>query len=166
MGIPYRGQTGHGTYFISANCDQKRHLLQSHRMSNLFVEVLYHYRTQNKYLVHEFVVMPNHFHLLITPGGEITLERCMQLIKGSVSYRAKREFGILGHIWQTSFFDRRVRDWKEYCDFRLYIHNNPVKSCLCTNPQAWEYSSASGKYELDVVPQRLKPGSTRSEMQA
>jgi REP element-mobilizing transposase RayT len=62
MAIPYRGQTGHGTCFISANCDQKKHLLQSDRMSKLFIDVLYHYRAQNEYLVHEFVVMPNHFH--------------------------------------------------------------------------------------------------------
>jgi putative transposase len=166
MSIPYRGQTGHGTYFISANCDQKKHLLQSHRMSKLFIDVLYHYRAQNKFLVHEFVVMPDHFHLLITPENDTTLERCMQLIKGSVSYRAKREFKLLGYIWQTSFFDRRVRDPKEYSDFRLYIHNNPVEQRLCEKPEHWEYGSGSGRYELDPVPQRLKPDVRRAEMQA
>jgi putative transposase len=162
MAIPYRGQTG----FISSNGDQKKHLLQSRRMSRLFLEILYHYRAEHKYLAHEFVVMPNHFHLLITPQEGTTLERCLQLIKGNVSYRAKKEFGILGDIWQTSFFDRRVRDWKEYCDFRLYIHQNPVKRHRCAKPEDWEYGSASGKYQLDAVPQRLKPASKGARMQA
>ena len=36
-------------------------------MAQLLVDVLHHYREQTKYLLHEFVVMPNHFHLLITP---------------------------------------------------------------------------------------------------
>jgi putative transposase len=134
-------------------------------MSRLFIDVLYHYRGQNKYLVHEFVVMPNHFHLLISPGEDTTLERSLQLIKGSVSYRAKREFGVFG-IWQTSFFDLRVRDWKEYCDFRLYIHQNPVKRHLCARPEEWEYGSACGKYETDAVPQRLKPATNTAKMQA
>jgi putative transposase len=68
MIIPYRGNTGNGTYFITASAYQKMCLLQSDRMADLFVEVLYWYRDQHKFLVHEFVVMPNHFHLLITPG--------------------------------------------------------------------------------------------------
>ena len=51
--------------------------------------------------------MPDHIHLLITPTA--TLEKSMQLIKG-YSYRAKKEFGFGGELWETSFHDRRVRD--------------------------------------------------------
>lgn len=67
MANPYRGQTGRGTYFITADCFQKKGMLQSDRSAGLLIDVLYHYRGQRKYLLHEFVVMPNHFHLLITP---------------------------------------------------------------------------------------------------
>jgi putative transposase len=51
--------------------------------------------------------MPNHFHLLITPT--LTLERAMQVIKGGFSYRARKELGFAGEIWQPSYYDRRVR---------------------------------------------------------
>jgi hypothetical protein len=44
------------------------------------IEVKLKYRAEKKYLLHEFVVMPAIFHLIITPTG-ITLERAMQLIK-------------------------------------------------------------------------------------
>ena len=109
MAIPYRGRTtSNSTYFVTASVARKQHLLQSTRMADLFTDVLYHYRSEHKYLLHEFVVMPNHFHLLITPL--LTLERALQLIKGGFSYRARRELGISGEIWQTSFYDRRVRD--------------------------------------------------------
>jgi REP element-mobilizing transposase RayT len=50
------------------------------RLRKLRDEVLLGYREQNKYLLHEFVVMPDHFHLILTPIG-ITLERAMQLVK-------------------------------------------------------------------------------------
>ena len=36
-------------------------------MADLLLEVIFHYRDQNKYLLHEFVIMPDHFHLLLTP---------------------------------------------------------------------------------------------------
>ncbi len=157
MANPYRGQTGHGTYFITADCFQKKSMLQSDRSAQLLIDVLYHYRGQRKFLLHEFVVMPNHFHLLITPDSETTLERAMQLIKGGFSFRADRELGIKGEIWQTSFHDRRVRDMEEYRRFRDYVHQNPVAAHLAAKAEDWSPSSASGKYELDDVPQRLKP---------
>ena len=130
---------------------------QSGRMANLFVEVLFGYRAQEKYLLHEFVLMPNHFHLLLTPT--LTLERALQLIKGGFSFRAKREVGFTGEVWQKSFYDRRVRDWEEYCAFRRYIHLNPVKKGLASVPEEYPYSSARLGLVLDAVPQRLKPSS-------
>ena len=157
MANPYRGQTGHGTYFITADCFEKRRMLQSDRSAQLLVNVLYHYRSQRKYLLHEFVVMPNHLHLLLTPKGETTLERAMQLIKGGFSFRAGKELGGKTEIWQTSFHDRRVRDVEEYQRFREYIHQNPVAARLVANAGDWPHSSASGKFELDDAPQRLKP---------
>ena len=155
MAAPPRGNTGHGCYFVTASTYQKRSLFQSERMANLFVEVLAHYRAQGKYLLHEFVLMPDHFHLLLSPT--LTLERALQLIKGSFSFRAKKELGFGGEIWQTSFYDRRVRDIGEYCAFREYIRANPVKKRLAVTAEQYPYCSAQMGNELDEAPQRLKP---------
>jgi putative transposase len=155
MTIPYRGRTGDGTYFITASCFQKQCLLQSETMAGLFTDALYHYQKQGRYLLHEFVVMPNHFHLLITPLPPVTLEKAVQFIKGGFSYRAKKELGFLQEIWQTSFYDHRVRDTYEHARFRHYIHVNPVRRGLAPAPEEFPYSSA--KLVLDEVPQRLKP---------
>ena len=156
MTIPLRGRTGQGTYFITASTDGKRHILRSPAMAGLLVDVLLHYRNEGNYRLHEFVVMPNHFHLLITPE-KISLERALQLIKGGFSYRARKELGFLSEIWQTSFYDHRVRDLAEYCKMRDYIHNNPVRRGLADASEAHPYSSAHPGFVLDEVPQRLKP---------
>jgi|SRR5579859_2074588 len=155
MANPYRGNTGNGTYFISTNCYEQRFLLQSERMAKLLIETIYHYREAEKFLLHEFVVMPNHLHLILTP--EVPLERAMQLVKGGFSYRAKKLLGIGHEIWQTSFNDRRLRDMEEYEKYKVYVHDNPVKAGLCAACKDWPYGSASGKYALDEVPRRLKP---------
>jgi putative transposase len=157
MAAPHRGNTGFSTYFNRAATFQKQSLFQTDRMASLLLDVLLSYRTQRKYLLHEFVIMPDHFHLLITPT--LTLERALQLIKGGFSFRAKRELGFGGEIWQTSFYDRRVRDWEEYCAFRRYIHLNPVKKGLAVTAEQYSYSSAKAGMVLDAVPQRLKPSS-------
>jgi putative transposase len=155
--IPLRGKTGFGVYFVTSNIWLKKHLLQSFRSAGLLIEVLYQHRAAKKYLIHEFVVMPNHFHALLTPLPPTTLERGMGLIKGGFSFQAQRALGFPSDIWQSSFVDRRVRDIREYLRFRAYIHQNPVKAHLAASPQEFPFSSASGRFELDEVPQWLKP---------
>jgi putative transposase len=130
-------------------------MLQSDRMAGLFVDVLLHYRKQGRYLLHEFVVMPDHFHLLVTPLE--SLERAMQLIKGGFSFRAKKELGFRHDIWQPSYYDRRVRHAEEYFALREYIRQNAVKRALAANVEDYRFSSAWPGLVLDEAPQRLKP---------
>jgi putative transposase len=87
----------------------------------------------------------------------VTLERSLQLIKGGFSFRARKELGFGGEIWQPSFYDRRVRDWQEYCAFREYIRSNPVKKRLVVTPERYPHGSANPEIALDAAPQRLKP---------
>jgi putative transposase len=155
MAAPPRGNTGYSCYFITASAFQKQQLFQSDRMARLFLDALQHYRLQKKYLLHAFVVMPDHFHLLITPME--TLERALQLIKEGFSYRARKELGFAGEIWQPSYYDRRVRDIEEYLGYREYIQMNPVKKRLVSAAPEYLYSSARPGFDLDDIPQRLKP---------
>jgi putative transposase len=154
MAAPPRGNTGHGCYFITASTFQKRQLLQSDRMKQLFLDVLFHYQSQRKYFLHEFVLMPDHFHLLITPI--VTLERAMQFVKGGFSFRANRELGFMHEIWQPSYYDRRVRDAREFFAFREYIRQNPVKKGLVPAAEEYEYGSAWPGYDLDGISERVK----------
>jgi putative transposase len=153
--IPYRGTTGAGTYFVTASTGEKESVLQSEPMPKLFVDVLFHYQKPSQYQLHEFVVMPNHFYTLLTPLLLLILEKTIQLVKGGFSYRARKESGLYREIWQTSFYDHRVRDEHEYARFRHYIHMNPVRRGSVPNPEEFPYSSAILK--LDEVPQWLKP---------
>jgi putative transposase len=153
------------TFFVSTNTQGFRRLLQSERSANLFIETIYHYRSEGNYLLHEFVVMPNHIHLILTPK-EITTERAMQLIKGGFSFRAKKAFGWQETVWQRSFTDRRLRDVTEYVNAREYLLNNPVEAHMCERREEFPYSSAFPGFELDKVPQRLKPASLSASSHA
>jgi putative transposase len=115
---------------------------------------LYSYRAQGKYFLHEFVLMPTHFHILFTP--EVTLERALQLIKGGYSFRAR---AIVGNreIWQRGYVDHRIRDGADYDHHREYIRENPCKARLVSRPEDYPYSSAFPGVELDPAPQWLKP---------
>ncbi len=156
MTIPHRGRTTESTYFVTANVLQKKSLFHVEKIARLFIEVLMDYRTQKKYLLHEFVVMPDHLHLIITPT-RITLERAMQCIKGGFSFQLNTNLKVKKEVWQPSFFDRRIRDSLEYQKFKDYIWQNPVKRFLVKTPEEYPYSSANPSFQLDPVPRRLKP---------
>jgi putative transposase len=117
------------------------------------IDTLYHYRG-SAYLLHEFVLMPDHLHILMTPIG--SLERAVQFIKGGFSFRAKKELGSSMEVWQKGFSDHRIRDAGDYERHVQYIHFNPVRKHLC---EKYPYSSARPGFELDPIPQGLKPGS-------
>jgi REP-associated tyrosine transposase len=132
-------------------------LLQSDRSARLFVKVLYEYRSQGKYRLHEFVVMPDHFHLLLTVDSNLTIERAVQFIKGGFAFRAGRELGMRAPVWQRGFSEIRVTDAAAYARQWEYIRQNPVAARLAGVPEAYAYSSANAGYEPDPPPQRLKP---------
>ncbi len=66
----------------------------------------------------------------------------MQLIKGNFSYRAKKELGFTGGIWQRGFSDVRITGQESFIAHQEYIYNNPVKAGLANTPEEYPYSSA------------------------
>ena len=142
------------TYFVTSDTWGRRGLFRTEPYARLFFKTLLSHRGK-AYLLHEFVLMPDHFHLLISPT--ITLQRAVQLIKGGYSYRVKNEIGSAAEIWQRGFSDHRIRDAEDYGIHVKYIHLNPVKKHLCQAPAEYKYSSAYPGWKLDPVPQRLKP---------
>jgi putative transposase len=142
---------------VTSSTVEKRNLLQSNRAAELFIEVLYEYRRQRKYLVHDFVVMPDHFHVLLTVGSDMTIERAVQLIKGGFAFRAGRELGFQSPVWQKGFSEVRTLDADAFENQRFYIRNNPVRRYLVQRAQDWPFSSGCGAFALDAPPQRLKP---------
>lgn len=135
----------------------KRNLLQSDRSAGLFIDVLYTYRAQGKYRLHEFVVMPDHFHALITINSGMSVEKAVQFIKGGFAYRAGKEWGFSAPVWERGFSELRVKDWGAFQKVGEYIRQNPVRRHLVLKAEEFRFSSAFPGFELDPAPQGLKP---------
>ena len=120
----------------------------------MFLETLQSYRGRS-YLLHEYVLMPEHFHILITPS--VTLERAVQFVKGGFSYLVKKELQSSMEIWQTGFSDHRIRDAEDYAIHVEYVYRNPVGRNLVQSPAEHPYCSAFTGSQKDEVPQWLKP---------
>jgi len=101
--------------------------------------------------------MPDHFHVLITVGQEISIERAVQFIKGGFSFRAGKELEFRPPVWERGFSEVRIYTADAFAGVREYIAQNPVKRRLAGSPVEYDYSSSHAGFELDEVPQGLKP---------
>ena len=154
------------TYFVTSNTAGRKLFFRNERWARLFIQVLCGYRPE-RFLLHGFVVMPDHFHVLITPRE--SLEKAVQFIKGGFSFRAKRELTWTGEIWIAGFSDHRIRDGEDFEVHLRYIAKNPVEAVLADRVEEFDYCSANGRSELDAFPRGLKPdlmGSTSGAAEA
>lgn len=119
------------------------------------LQTLFDYRDRGVYLLHEFVVMPDHIHLLLTPSSTTSLEKVMQFIKGGSSHQIRKARNQKMEMWQVGFHDWTIRDAGDWQTKVEYIHTNPVRAHLVEKAEDWPYSSATGKFTLDPTPDKF-----------
>jgi len=127
------------TFFATTKTSLGRRLLQSERNATLLIDVLRTCVAKRNFQLHDFVIMPDHIHLLITIDADATVEKAMQLIKGRFSYRLKKEFGFAGEVWQRGYSEVRIEDVEVLSQYRQYIAQNPVKAGLAESPDQYPY---------------------------
>jgi len=98
---------------------------------------------EQRYVLREWVVMPDHVHVLFWPMPEYVVGELVKSWKQFTSLRAKRNLGLSARrFWQPEPFDHWVRDDDERARIARYIRNNPVTARLCARPEDWHWSSA------------------------
>ncbi len=156
---PTQIASGVRTFHVTSSISDKRFLLQSDRAAQLFLRVLQEYRAQGKFRLHEFVIMPDHFHVLLTVGADTTVERTVQFIKGGFAFRAGKELGFKAPVWQRGFSEVRVLNAQAASRVCEYIRDNPVVAGMVRQASDYPHSSAYPGHALDPLPQGLKPDS-------
>ncbi len=147
---------GTRTFFVTSAAWGRRSLFRSERMALLFIGVLGSYRARNSYILHEFVLMPDHFHALISVPPGTSVEKAVQLIKGGFSFRAGREIGFRSEIWGRGFTDEYITSAEEFESKVRYIRRNPVRAGLARTPEDYPYGAAGSGFAMDPMPEHLR----------
>jgi REP-associated tyrosine transposase len=149
-------------HFITCSCYRRLPLLNTPRRRNLFLDLLEQTRQRYRFVVVGFVVMPEHFHVLISEPEKGTPSTVMQVVKQRFARQVLREWQRrkrvtqpslwedhgLAHVWQARFYDFNVWGQHKRVQKLRYMHNNPVKRGLVLEPGQWAWSSFRD-YELD-----------------
>jgi REP element-mobilizing transposase RayT len=104
-------------------------LLKRPELAQIVADSLLHFDGE-RYAMGDFVVMPNHVHLLVCfPNEDQLLSQCYSWKKFTATQINKR-IGRRGEFWQFESFDHLVRSPDEFERYRKYIADNPGRAKL------------------------------------
>jgi len=114
---------------------------------DLFLKILEQARQRYRFVVVGYVVMPEHFHLLISEPERDDPSVVLKVVKQRFArkVRPKRSSAQLAlweqesdeHLWQKRFYDFNVWSERKRVEKLRYIHRNPVKRGLVESPEQW-----------------------------
>jgi len=116
--------------------------LRQHALADMVVEALHYNASALKhFMLHAFVVMPNHVHLLVDPL--VPLAKLTKSLKGITAKRANQMLSLTGtHFWQEESYDHLVRTKQEFDQIWRYIEQNPVRAGMVRDAPEYRWSSA------------------------
>ena len=139
-------------HFITCSCYRRRPQLHTAGRRDLFLTILEEARCKYRFVVHGYVLMPEHFHLLITDPEMGDPSVVMKVVKErftrQLNQRRKTPSAqpVLwdftpAPIWQKRFYDFNLWSDKKRIEKLRYMHRNPVKRGLVMEPEQWKWSS-------------------------
>ena len=130
------------TYHVTSRINGYNQAFHEKAAQKLMFLVIKEAKKKYGFKLHNFCIMPNHIHLLITPAKNTNLSRIMQWIKTKSAKLWNRKYNSRGHLWGERFFSRIIKDSNDFLTVSNYIEQNPVIAGLTHYPHEWRYSGA------------------------
>ena len=143
MTRPYRLQLEDCLYHITSRGDDRKKVFISKYDYEKFLEYLRLAKDKYKFYLYAYCLITNHYHLLIETT-QPNLSRIMQYINSSytIYYNTKRR--RCGHVFQGRYKSIVVEKDSYFLELTRYIHLNPVRAKIVTDPSKYEWSSCRG----------------------
>lgn len=152
-----------GTWFFTVNALQRFQNDVLTRNIDLLREVIRQVRQAHPFLIHGWVVLPEHLHCVVElPPGDSDFPMQWRLIKTGFSKSLPKEESLSPvrqargerGIWQRRYWEHLIRDEGDFQAYMDYLHYNPVKHGHVARVCDWPYSTfhrlvATGVYPID-----------------
>jgi putative transposase len=139
---PPHFEQSHGVYLISAACYEHHPIMATDARRDAWEETLLVRLASepDDMEIHAWVVLPNHYHLLIDGDLRLFARNIARLHNGTATQWNREDNAPARKVWHR-FSDRLIRTERHYYASLNYIHANPVKHGHAPCPDAWPHSS-------------------------
>ncbi len=103
-----------------------------------------------RYILHAWVIMPNHVHVLFSPRETHRLAEILHSWKSFTAKRANQILGRSGIFWQDDYFDRFMRNEADLNNTLTYMAYNPVMAGLSATPEQYPFAGGWASRPSDV----------------
>ncbi|MCC5850131.1 MAG: transposase [Verrucomicrobia bacterium] len=110
-------------------------VLRDEKIREILIEI-FHYAAGERYLLGNYVIMPNHVHILLQPCNGASLKACLGSIRHYSAREINKSLNRKGALWQAEPFDHLVRSVSFFKKYQRYIRINPV----CAKLQAEDFT--------------------------
>ncbi|MCL4537975.1 MAG: transposase [Nitrospirae bacterium] len=143
MGRPLRIEYPGALYHITSRGNERKDIFLDDEDRYEFLSVLGDYHDRYGILIHSYVLMSNHYHLIIeTPEGNLL--KVMHGINGRYTGYFNRRYARSGHLFQGRYKGILVDKENYLVQLSRYVHLNPVRARIVPRPEAYRWSSYAG----------------------
>ena len=143
MGRPIRIEYPEALYHITSRGNERRKIFLNDEDRNKFLNILKDYHDRYGILIHTYVLMDNHYHLILeTPKGNLL--KVMHGLNGGYTNYFNRKYRRVGHLFQGRYKGIIVEKDRYLIPLSRYVHLNPVRAGVVERPEKYRWSSYPG----------------------
>jgi REP element-mobilizing transposase RayT len=140
MGRPLRIEYPGALYHITSRGNERKNIFLEDADKITFLEILEDYHTRFNILIHSYVLMDNHYHVIVeTPKGDLV--KVMHGINGRYTGYFNRKYRRSGHLFQGRYKGILVDKDAYLLQLSRYVHLNPVRARIVERPEQYSWSS-------------------------
>jgi putative transposase len=111
-----------------------------------FLDLLKDAKEKHPIKIFAYCLMPNHYHLIISPEKGNDLSIVLQWVMTSYVRYIHRTRGSSGHIWQGRYKNFIIKNDAHLITVLRYVENNPVRAQLVQSAEDWPWSSLAERF--------------------
>lgn len=138
-----------GLYFITVHASGKEKLFRDKKDLEWFFNILKERKQKYHYRIYGFVLMPDHYHLIVETDMAANISKVMQALNTSYSLYFNHRHHRAGHLIAGRYESRLLEKDKRLLELTRYIHLNPIRKGLVKLPQDYAGSSYREYLGLD-----------------
>ncbi len=143
MGRPLRIEYAGALYHITARGNEGKRIFLDDGDRKKFLGIVGDYHDRYGILIHSYVLMGNHYHLILeTPKGNLL--KVMHGLNGGYTGYFNRKYGRAGHLFQGRYKGILVDKDSYLIPLSRYVHLNPVRARMVERPEQYRWSSYPG----------------------
>jgi len=125
-------------------------ILKDSKVSKIVADALLHFNNE-RYILDEWVIMPNHVHVLVKPIGNYSITDILHSWKSYTANEINKLLGRKGQVWMHESYDHIVRNEKAFEAIRKYIRNNPKGKSTTSIPAGGKSADGSTIQSRDAL---------------